>query len=136
MGLVRRSYNPYQIAGKGVTTELRKPGAAQLNLAPIWDDVAKRWKPGGLVGANFRTASIAGDGVLLAFVVDDVTEITILQVFVGGQLYTEGVDYVKDDVTKTVTFIGVPPAAGQNVDIFYISAAQRLHDKFFAKEFE
>lgn len=46
MALTKRSYNPYQIAGKSVTAALRQPGAAEAGKVPVWNNVTKKWEPG------------------------------------------------------------------------------------------
>lgn len=46
MALTKRSYNPYQIAGKSVTAALRNPGAGEDGKVPVWNNATRRWEPG------------------------------------------------------------------------------------------
>lgn len=65
------------------------------------------------------TAIFDGDGSSTEFILDDANELIIQSVYVGGQRYREGVDYTKNDFTKTVTISGEPVPAGVGIDVEY-----------------
>lgn len=74
-------------------------------------------------GANTvpATAYFDGDGATLVFTINDDADISIHSVFVGGQRYKEGTDYSKDNVAKTVTFLGAAVPVGVGIDVEYFS---------------
>lgn len=67
------------------------------------------------------TAYFDGDGVTQEFIIDDDNDISIHSVFVGGQRFKEGVDYSKDNETKTITILGDPVPVGVGIDVEYFS---------------
>lgn len=80
------------------------------------------------------TAYFDGDGVQMEFVIPFAYDVKIAGVFVGGQRMREGVDYNKDDDTKTVTMLFVV-GAGIGIDVEYFAAKARSFDYSFDEFF-
>ena len=71
--------------------------------------------------SDTRKQYFTADGVATTFTLTDSDPVLIQFVIYGGAVQREGVDYTKNNGTKTVTWIGTAPPVG-TVDVFYFTA--------------
>lgn len=112
MASSKRSFNPYQIVGKPVSTALLNPGVNENGKVPAWNNAEKKWQPtapGGAGGYPNLTANVSvnTNGYNFSFVTDNP----------GVEKFTIGSStggYYSEIEMNAFTFI------------FYVSATQAL----------
>jgi hypothetical protein len=83
-----------------------------------WQNVGTGSSSGG--ATTPAAQSFTGNGATTVYTLTDPSSVSISGVFMGGQRFTEGVHYTKNNTTKTVTFT-TAPANGITFDVEYFS---------------